>query len=65
MGRVGICGDRGGKSLTGRLALLGIRSMPPKLALEVMERLLHEDATQVVALPVNWSKYHEFYASRH
>jgi acyl carrier protein len=26
-----------------------------------MERMLREDATQVVALPVNWSKYHEFY----
>jgi acyl carrier protein len=35
--------------------------MPPKLALEVMQRLLSETATQVVSLPVNWSKYHEFY----
>ena len=35
--------------------------MPPKRALEVMARLLREDATQVVALPVNWRKYHEFY----
>jgi acyl carrier protein len=35
--------------------------MPPELALEVMDRLLREDDTQVVALPVNWTKYHEFY----
>jgi acyl carrier protein len=26
-----------------------------------MQRLLSETATQVVSLPVNWSKYHEFY----
>jgi acyl carrier protein len=35
--------------------------MRPDRALEVMDRLLCEDATQVVALPVNWRKYHEFY----
>ena len=58
---LGFAETEGGKSLTRRLALLGIRSMPPKLALEVMQRLLRETATQVVALPVNWSKYHEFY----
>jgi len=60
---LGFAETEGGRSLTRRLALLGIRSMPPKLALEVMERLLREDATQVVALPVNWSKYHEFYSA--
>jgi acyl carrier protein len=26
-----------------------------------MEQLLHEDATQVVAIPVNWRQYHELY----
>jgi acyl transferase domain-containing protein/acyl carrier protein len=60
---LGFAETEGGRSLTRRLALLGIRSMPPMRALEVMERLLREDATQVVALPVNWSKYHEFYPS--
>jgi acyl transferase domain-containing protein/acyl carrier protein len=59
--KLGFAETEGGRSLTRRLALLGIRSMPPKRALEVMDRLLHEDATQVVALPVNWGKYHEFY----
>jgi myxalamid-type polyketide synthase MxaD len=58
---LGFAETEGGKSLTRRLALLGIRSMPPARALEVMGQLLREDATQVVALPVNWSKYHEFY----
>jgi len=58
---LGFAETEGGKSLTRRLALLGIRSMPPKRALEVMGRLLREDATQVVALPVNWRQYHEFY----
>jgi NAD(P)-dependent dehydrogenase (short-subunit alcohol dehydrogenase family) len=58
---LGFAETEGGKSLTRRLALLGIRSMPPKRALEVMDRLMREEATQAVALPVNWSKYHEFY----
>jgi myxalamid-type polyketide synthase MxaD len=58
---LGFAETEGGRSLSRRLALLGIRSMPPKQALEVMERLMRETATQVVALPVNWSKYHEFY----
>jgi acyl transferase domain-containing protein/acyl carrier protein len=60
---LGFAETEGGKSLTRHLALLGIRSMPPPRALEVMERLLREDATQVVAIPVDWSKYHEFYPS--
>ncbi len=58
---LGFAETEGGRSLTRRLALLGISSMPPKRALEVMDRLLREDATQVVALPVNWRQYHEFY----
>jgi NAD(P)-dependent dehydrogenase (short-subunit alcohol dehydrogenase family) len=58
---LGFAETEGGRSLTRRLALLGIRSMPPKRALEVMDRLMREDATQVVALPVNWRQYHEFY----
>jgi acyl transferase domain-containing protein/acyl carrier protein len=60
---LGFAETEGGRSLTRRLALLGIRSMPPDQALEVMNRLMRENATQVVALPVNWSKYHEFYAT--
>jgi NAD(P)-dependent dehydrogenase (short-subunit alcohol dehydrogenase family) len=58
---LGFAETEGGRSLTRRLALLGIRSMPPARALEVMDRLMREDATQVVALPVNWRQYHEFY----
>ena len=60
---LGFAETEGGRSLTRRLALLGIRSMPPDQALEVMNRLMREGATQVVALPVNWSKYHEFYTA--
>ncbi len=59
--KLGFAETEGGRSLTRRLALLGIRSMPPKRALEVMDRLLREDATQVVALSVDWRQYHEFY----
>jgi NAD(P)-dependent dehydrogenase (short-subunit alcohol dehydrogenase family)/acyl carrier protein len=58
---LGFAETDGGRSLTRRLALLGIRSMAPKRALEVLDRLIRENATQVVALPVNWRQYHEFY----
>jgi NAD(P)-dependent dehydrogenase (short-subunit alcohol dehydrogenase family) len=57
----GFAQTAGGKLLTKRLALLGIAAMAPKRALEVMERLLREDATQVVAIPVNWRQYRELY----
>ena len=58
---LGFAETEGGRSLTRRLALLGIRSMAPERALEVMDRLMRGDAAQVVALPVNWRQYHEFY----
>jgi acyl transferase domain-containing protein/acyl carrier protein len=58
---LGFAQTAGGRLLTKRLALLGIRSMPPKRALEVMDRLMREEVTQVVAIPVNWHKYHELY----
>jgi myxalamid-type polyketide synthase MxaE and MxaD len=57
----GFAHTAGGRLLTKRLALLGIAAMAPKRALEVMERLLREDATQVVAIPVNWRQYQELY----
>lgn len=60
---LGFAESEGGRNLTRRLALMGITSMPPARALGVMERLMREDATQVIALRMNWSKYHEFYAA--
>ena len=58
---LGFADTAGGKRLAARLALLGIRSIAPKQALEVMERLLRQDSTQVVAVPVDWRQYREFY----
>jgi acyl carrier protein len=58
---LGFADTEGGRRLTKRLALLGVRSMPPQLALEVMERLLRETTTQVAAIPVNWRQYRESY----
>jgi acyl carrier protein len=58
---LGFAETEGARSLSRRLSLIGIKSMPAARALEVMERLMRGDATQVVALPVNWTKYHEFY----
>jgi acyl carrier protein len=57
----GFADSVGGKRLTARLALLGISSIAPKQALEVLGRLLGQSATQVVAVPVNWKQYREFY----
>jgi myxalamid-type polyketide synthase MxaE and MxaD len=57
----GFADSVGGKRLTARLALLGISSIAPKQALEMLGRLLGQSATQVVAVPVNWKQYREFY----
>jgi acyl transferase domain-containing protein/acyl carrier protein len=60
---LGFAETAGGRSLTKRLALLGIRCMPPTLALEAMGRLMRDGATQAAAIPVDWSKYRQFYPS--
>jgi len=57
----GFADSVGGKRLAARLALLGISSIAPKHALEMLGRLLGQSATQVVAVPVNWKQYREFY----
>jgi len=57
----GFADSVGGKRLAARLALLGISSIAPKQALEMLGRLLGQSATQVVAVPVNWNQYREFY----
>jgi myxalamid-type polyketide synthase MxaE and MxaD len=57
----GFADSVGGKRLAARLALLGISSIAPKQALEMLGRLLGRSTTQVVAVPVNWKQYREFY----
>jgi acyl carrier protein len=57
----GFADSVGGKRLAARLARLGISSIAPKQALEMLGRLLGQSATQVVAVPVNWKQYREFY----
>lgn len=57
----GFADSVGGKRLAVRLALLGISSIAPKQALEILGRLLGQSATQVVSVPVNWKQYREFY----
>jgi myxalamid-type polyketide synthase MxaE and MxaD len=58
---LGFADTPGGKRLAARLALLGIRSMAAEQALEVLKRLLGQGSIQVVAVPVNWRQYREFY----
>jgi acyl carrier protein len=56
----GFADSVGGKRLAARLALLGIGSIPPAQALELLGRLLGQTAAQVVAVPVDWRRYQEF-----
>ncbi len=60
---LGFADTAGGKRLAARLALVGIKSMAPRQALEVLERMLRQDATQVAAVPVNWKQYRQFYSA--
>jgi NAD(P)-dependent dehydrogenase (short-subunit alcohol dehydrogenase family) len=60
---LGFAETAGGKRLAARLALVGIRSMAPRQALEVLERMLRQDAAQVAAVPVDWRQYRQFYSA--
>ena len=60
---LGFADTPGGRRLAARLALLGIRSIAPGQALEVLERLLRQDSTQVTAVPVDWGRYRQFYSA--
>jgi myxalamid-type polyketide synthase MxaE and MxaD len=57
----GFANSVGAKRLAARLAFLGIGSIAPKQALEILGRLLGQNATQTLAVPVNWKQYREFY----
>ena len=37
--------------------------MAPRQALEVLERMLRQDAAQVAAVPVDWRQYRQFYSA--
>ncbi len=58
---LGFADTAGGKRLAARLALLGISSIAPQQALKVMERMLRQGSTQVVAVPVDWRQYRHFF----
>jgi myxalamid-type polyketide synthase MxaE and MxaD len=57
----GFADSAGGKRLAARLALLGIGALAPAQALDILGRLLRQRATQVMAVPVDWKQYREFY----
>ena len=57
----GFADSVGGKRLAARLALLGIGSIAPEQALEILERLLGQSATQVLAVPVDWKQLREVF----
>lgn len=58
---LGFAATTGGRRLAKHLALHGIRSLAPELALKVLERLLRLGSTQVAVVPVNWAQYHQFH----
>lgn len=58
---LGFADSAGGRRLATRLALLGISSLAPTDALEVMGRLLRQHSTQTAVVPVDWSRYSQFY----
>ncbi len=60
---LGFAHTAGGKRLAARLALVGVRSMAPRQALEVLERMLRQDVAQVAAVPVDWKQYRQFYSA--
>lgn len=55
----GFAASAGGERLAARLALHGISSLVPERALEVLRRLLGQNATQVVVVPVDWTRYRD------
>ena len=57
---LGFADTAGGKRLAAHLVLVGIRSMAPRQALEVLEHMLRQDAAQVAAVPVDWKQYRQF-----
>jgi len=58
---LGFADTPGGRRLAKHLALVGIRSLAPELALKVLERLLRLGSTQVAVVPVNWAQYLQFH----
>jgi len=58
---LGFADTTGGRRLAKHLALVGIRSLAPELALKVLERLLRLGSTQVAVVPVNWAQYLQFH----
>jgi myxalamid-type polyketide synthase MxaE and MxaD len=58
---LGFAETAGGKRLAARLALLGIKTIAPARALQVLEQLLRQSSVQVAAVPVDWTRYRQFY----
>jgi acyl transferase domain-containing protein len=58
---LGFANTTGGRRLAKHLALVGIQSLAPELALKVLERLLRLGSTQVAVVPVNWAQYLQFH----
>jgi tyrocidine synthetase III len=58
---LGFANTPGGKRLGLHLASLGIESLAPPKALEVLRQLLLQDATQAIAVSADWDKVRRFF----
>lgn len=58
---LGFANTSGGKRLAAHLASMGIESLPPRKALEVLRQLLEQNVTQAVAVNINWPKFRQFF----
>ena len=58
---LGFANTSGGKRLAAHLARMGIESLPAQKALEVLQQLLEQNATQAVAVSINWHKFSQFF----
>ncbi len=58
---LGFANTPGGERLAGHLSRMGIESLPARKALAVLQYLLEQNATQAVAVNVNWHKFSQFF----
>jgi acyl transferase domain-containing protein/NADPH:quinone reductase-like Zn-dependent oxidoreductase len=47
----------------GRLAIKGLESIKPQQGIELLGRLLHQEAAQVVAMAINWEQFRYLYST--
>ncbi len=60
---LGFANTPGGKRMAGHLASLGIESLESRRALAVLHQMIEQDATQAVAVAVDWARFRQFFVA--